>query len=136
MCWERRALFPLLPHSASFLQQQKFFDYHAIPFLGTAYAPFGTSGEARKNMTLQTNVDRLEDRGALRRGLDRLRREIDTSGNMSRVERFSQQALDLVASGKIHPVVSQVVPPERIEDVHRALREGTLVGRGAVDWNL
>jgi propanol-preferring alcohol dehydrogenase len=46
------------------------------------------------------------------------------------------EAADLVASGKIHPVVSQVVPPERIEDVHGALREGTLVGRGAVDWNL
>lgn len=46
------------------------------------------------------------------------------------------EAADLVASGKIHPVVSQVVPPERIEDVHRALREGTLVGRGAVDWNM
>ena len=46
------------------------------------------------------------------------------------------EAADLVAAGRIHPVVSQVVPPESIEDVHRALREGTLVGRGAVDWNL
>lgn len=46
------------------------------------------------------------------------------------------ESADLVATGKIHPVVSQVVPPERIEEVHRALREGTLVGRGAVDWNL
>ncbi len=46
------------------------------------------------------------------------------------------ESADLVASGKIHPVVSQVVPPESIEEVHRALREGTLVGRGAVDWNL
>ena len=46
------------------------------------------------------------------------------------------ESADLVASGKIHPVVSRVVPPESIEEVHRALREGTLVGRGAVDWNL
>lgn len=46
------------------------------------------------------------------------------------------ESADLVASGKIHPVVSQVVPPERIEEVHGALWEGTLVGRGAVDWNL
>ncbi len=46
------------------------------------------------------------------------------------------ESADLVAAGKIHPVVSQVVPPENIEEVHRALREGTLVGRGAVDWNL
>lgn len=46
------------------------------------------------------------------------------------------ESADLVASGKIHPVVSQVVPPENIEEVHRALRKGTLVGRGAIDWNL
>lgn len=42
----------------------------------------------------------------------------------------------LVAAGKIHPVVSQVVGPERIGEVHDALRDGSLVGRGAVDWNL
>ena len=41
---------------------------------------------------------------------------------------------DLVAAGQIHPVVTQVVPPSGIEDLHRALRDGTLVGRGAVEW--
>ncbi|MSO82950.1 MAG: NADPH:quinone oxidoreductase [Acidobacteria bacterium] len=46
------------------------------------------------------------------------------------------EAADLVAAGKIHPVVSQVVPPEDIEKVHRAIEGGSLVGRGAVDWNL
>jgi hypothetical protein len=28
------------------------------------------------------------------------------------------------------------VPPEGVEEVHRALQAGTLIGRGAVDWNL
>ena len=44
------------------------------------------------------------------------------------------ESADLVASGKIHPVVSHVVAPADVETVHRELRDGTLVGRGAVDW--
>jgi len=46
------------------------------------------------------------------------------------------ECAQLVAAGRIHPVVSHVVPAEGIEHVHRALRDGTLIGRGAVDWNL
>jgi D-arabinose 1-dehydrogenase-like Zn-dependent alcohol dehydrogenase len=45
------------------------------------------------------------------------------------------ESADLVASGKIHPVVSHVVAPADVETVHRELREGTLIGRGAVDWD-
>ena len=52
-------------------------------FLGTPYAPFGTSGEARKNMSLQTKVGRLEDRRSLLTGLDRLRRTADRQGAVS-----------------------------------------------------
>jgi D-arabinose 1-dehydrogenase-like Zn-dependent alcohol dehydrogenase len=43
-------------------------------------------------------------------------------------------AADLVATGQIRPIVSQIVPPERVEQVHQALRQGTLIGRGALDW--
>lgn len=67
---------------------------------------------------------------------DLVLRETTTLGSRYASRAELVEAADLVASGKIHPVVSQVVPPERIEDVHRALREGRLVGRGAVDWNL
>jgi propanol-preferring alcohol dehydrogenase len=45
------------------------------------------------------------------------------------------ESAQLVAAGKIHPVVSHVVPPPQIEEVHRALQDGSLVGRGAVVWN-
>jgi D-arabinose 1-dehydrogenase-like Zn-dependent alcohol dehydrogenase len=46
------------------------------------------------------------------------------------------ECAQLVVSGRIQPVVSRIVPPEGIEEVHRALRDGTLIGRGALDWNL
>lgn len=61
-------------------------------------------------------------------------REISLLGSRyaSRAELI--EAANLVASGQIRPIISQVVPPERVGDVHRALREGTLLGRGALDW--
>ena len=44
------------------------------------------------------------------------------------------EAAGLVASGRIRPVVSQVVPPQDVGEVHRALQKGSLVGRGALQW--
>ncbi len=65
-------------------------------FLGTPYAPFGTSGESRKNMSLQTNIGRLEDRRGLLTGLDRLRRTADRQGVVEGLNAFEQQAFNLV----------------------------------------
>ncbi len=65
-------------------------------FLGTPFAPFGSSGEAKKNMTLQTQVGRLEDRRSLLTGLDRLRRTADRQGIVEGLNSFEQQAFNLV----------------------------------------
>ena len=67
---------------------------------------------------------------------DLVLREMTILGSRYASKAELMESADLVAAGKIHPIVSQVVPPEGVEDVHRALQEGTLVGRGAVDWNL
>ena len=63
-------------------------------------------------------------------------RELTLLGSRYASKSELRESADLVAAGKIHPVVSQVVGPEGIEQVHRALTDGTLVGRGAVDWNV
>jgi len=42
------------------------------------------------------------------------------------------QAAALVAEGKITPIVSEVVPLERVGELHAKLRARTLLGRGAV----
>ncbi len=65
-------------------------------FLGSAFAPFDPSGQARKNMTLEVARDRLDDRRALLTGLDRMKREADTSGLMNGLDAFEQQAFNLV----------------------------------------
>jgi propanol-preferring alcohol dehydrogenase len=42
------------------------------------------------------------------------------------------RAADLVAEGRIRPVVSEVVPLARVGELHARLRARTLIGRGAV----
>jgi propanol-preferring alcohol dehydrogenase len=44
-------------------------------------------------------------------------------------------AAELVASGRVRPVIGEVTGPEGVLDLHRQLREGSLLGRGALDWS-
>ncbi len=92
-------------------------------FLGPAYQPFrpdisrwfhrelepGMKGElARRganhttSLTLNAVLDarRINDRTALLDGLDTLRREIDATGMMDALDRFNQQAVSILTSGR------------------------------------
>jgi propanol-preferring alcohol dehydrogenase len=42
------------------------------------------------------------------------------------------QAARMVTEGRIKPIVSEVVPLARVEELHAKLRAGTLIGRGAI----
>jgi propanol-preferring alcohol dehydrogenase len=44
------------------------------------------------------------------------------------------QAAELVASGRVRPIVSRRVGLENVQSVHDELRRGTLLGRGALVW--
>lgn len=67
-------------------------------WLGTPFAPFDTSGQARNNMNLNITLDRLEDRKGLLKSLDRLDRSVDKSGLMEGLDSFEGQAFDLIRS--------------------------------------
>jgi propanol-preferring alcohol dehydrogenase len=67
---------------------------------------------------------------------DLVMREISVLGSRYASKAELRESADLVATGKIRPVVSHIVPPARVEDVHRELLEGTLIGRGALDWTV
>jgi propanol-preferring alcohol dehydrogenase len=67
---------------------------------------------------------------------DLVMREISVLGSRYASKAELRESADLVAAGRIRPVVSHIVPPARVEDVHRELLEGTLIGRGAVDWTV
>jgi hypothetical protein len=65
-------------------------------FLGSAFAPFNPSGEARNNMSLAIPESRLADRRELLKGVDRVNRKVDQTGLMEGLSKFEQQAFNLV----------------------------------------
>jgi hypothetical protein len=76
-------------------------------FLGIAHSPFklvGGRNETTKTdtMVLQgITLDRLADRKTLQSSLDRFRRDIDTSGKMSGLDTFTQQAVGILTSSAL-----------------------------------
>lgn len=79
--------------------------YFAGNYLGVATNPFETEGDPNaanfhvNNMQLPggLTIQRLEDRTTLAKQFDRLRRDVDTSGMLESMNRFDQQAYDMVA---------------------------------------
>ena len=47
-----------------------------------------------------------------------------------------QEAASLVMTGDIQPIVGEVVSPDSVLGLHQRLRNGTLLGRGALDWRI
>src|SRR5438445_259610 len=67
-------------------------------WLGSAYAPFDTAGNARSNMNLQVTLDRLHERRSLLRSFDTVSRDVDRTGLMQGLDSFERQAFDLLLS--------------------------------------
>jgi hypothetical protein len=104
-------------------------------FLGPSFKPFrpdmdamferpleaGMMGErarlgenATTSLVLDPSLDarRLGDRTALRADLDRLRRDADGSGMMDAMDRFSQQAIAILTSGRFAEAMDLAAIPE------------------------
>ena len=76
-------------------------------YLGPSYTPFnipgdpGEPGFSVKNLSVdQTFSERLDDRVALLKGFDRMRRSIDESGLMSAMDQFNSQAVSMLTSDR------------------------------------
>jgi hypothetical protein len=69
--------------------------------LGNAYAPFlpGGGGDLQKDMRLTIARDRFDDRRALLTRLDTLRREVERTGALDAMDRYSAQAFDVILRG-------------------------------------
>jgi hypothetical protein len=69
--------------------------------LGNAYAPFmpGGGGDLQKDMRLTIARDRLDDRRALLTRFDNLRREVDRTGALEAMDRYTAQAFDVLLRG-------------------------------------
>jgi propanol-preferring alcohol dehydrogenase len=60
--------------------------------------------------------------------------EASLIGSRYASRREVQIAADLVATGRVRPIIGTVVAPEGVLDVHEGLRSGRIVGRAAVDY--
>jgi uncharacterized protein (DUF1501 family) len=79
--------------------------YHGAAYLGVAYNPFNADGDPNgegyqvRNLNLPAGVDasRLDDRRGLLNAFDNARRDVDSSGLMNGLDRFGQQAFEMVS---------------------------------------
>jgi hypothetical protein len=67
-------------------------------WLGSAYSPFDTSGEARRNMDLKTTLKRLDDRRSLLKSFDTMNRNADRTGLLAGLDSIETQAFELMQS--------------------------------------
>lgn len=81
------------------------------------------------------SVARLEDRNTLRRQFDRLRRQVDASGAMDRVDQYAQQAYEMVVSGKAQRAFNLDEEPAALRDAYGrdSLGEKTLLARRLIE---
>ncbi len=69
--------------------------------LSAEFAPVQGSAMAGKfSLPQGLQVDRLQDRFQLKTQLDRLRQDLDSNDGAARMDQYTQQALDMVVSGK------------------------------------
>jgi len=98
--------------------------YFGASYVGRAYEPFEIGGDpARKefsvrNLTLPggMTVERLDDRRRLRRSLDTMCREVETSGMMDAVDQFEQQAFELVTGSAVRRAFDLGAEAEPLRD--------------------
>lgn len=92
-------------------------------YLGPSYTPFTFTGDPSdpkftvKNISLdETMTNRLEDRVQLLGGLDRLRREVDSSGVIDSMDQFNADALDLLMSTQTRDAFDLSQESEELKD--------------------
>ncbi len=95
------AIFPNAVDARGPAARSNFGNFLSTGSLGASYSPFvpGAGGQMQQNMTLNLAQDRLGDRRELLSQLDRLRRQVDATGGIAAVDRFHEQAFDVIVSG-------------------------------------
>ncbi len=73
------------------------------------------------SLTDGLTFDRIDDRRALLIGIDRFQRELDASGTMHAMDQFSQQALNILTSGKLAQALDFEAEPASVQDLYTPL---------------
>jgi hypothetical protein len=111
-------------------------------YLGPSYHPFDISGDPSTptfqvdNLSLSNEVaTRLDDRRALLDGLDNLRRSVDQSGVMQAMDKYGQQAYQLLTNERARAAfdLSQEATKTRERYGHHAWGQRALLARRLVE---
>lgn len=104
--------------------------------LGAEYEPVkGNELAGRFSLPTGLTLDRLQDRQSLRQQFDRMRREVDTTQNMARLDHYSAQAVEMVVSGRTQKAfqVDEEAAPLREAYGRDSLGEKALLARRLVE---
>lgn len=98
-------------------------------FLGAAYAPFDQDGQARRSMTMAMPAERLDSRKNLLASLDGINKNVDASGLVEGMQKFEQQAFNLVFGSAAEAFDIRKENPKTIERYGQRLGEQMLAAR-------
>jgi uncharacterized protein (DUF1501 family) len=74
-------------------------------FLGPSYKSYAIEGAHGDLKLGRISAQRMRDRAGLLTSLDTLRRDVDRTGSMAALDKFTQKAVDVVISGKMAEAV-------------------------------
>jgi len=61
-----------------------------------------------------------------------VRNELEIVGSRANTKQELQETMDLVAAGRMKPIVDRVIPLDAIEEAFEALRDGRPLGRNVL----
>jgi hypothetical protein len=111
-------------------------------YLGSSATPFFVGGDPSsptfkvQNLGLsQEMANRLDDRAKLLGGMDRLRRDIDASGEMASMDQFNRQAIELLTSEKARTAFDLSLESAKLRERygHHAFGQRALLARRLVE---
>ena len=86
-------------------------------YLGKQYDPFlGNQASSLFKLPRGLDQDRISSRQTLQQQFDRLRRDLDLSGSMLAMDRFDQQAVDIVAGQRAQAVFDLSREPAAVRE--------------------
>lgn len=111
-------------------------DVYGSGYLGSDFAPVqGAELAGRFNLPEGIQIDRLQNRHDLRTRFDKLQRDLDLYQNMVRRDKYAQQAVDFVVSGKAQRAFKLDEESDKLRDQYGrdSIGEKALLARRLVE---
>lgn len=111
-------------------------DIYGAGHMGLQFEPLnGLQLNGKFNLPEGVELSRLEDRNTLRRKFDRVRRDLDQGQALANVDRFTQEAYEMVLSGRVQRAFSLDEESDATRDAYgrESVGEKALLARRLVE---